>query len=256
MINNNLNNYKGIILAGGKGTRLYPLTKVVSKQLLPIYDKPMIMYPLETLIRAGIKDILIITNPSDKTIFQDLLGDGSQYDCNIYYEIQNKPEGIAQAFIIAKDWLEDSNCILILGDNIFLKGNISNKLEKAMDNNKGATLFAYEVEDASSYGVINMSDDGAVASIVEKPENPESNYAVTGLYAYDNSVVKKAISLKPSDRGELEITDINNKYMLENSVDVTILPKDSFWLDAGTIDSLLEASNLIKKIKEQGEDLF
>ena len=250
------NKYKGIILAGGKGTRLHPLTQVVCKQLLPVYDKPMIFYPIETLVRAGIKEILIITNPDEMEIFNRLIGDGSEHDCKIEYTIQPKPEGIAQAFLIASDWLNGSAATLILGDNIFLQGNISNVLQKALKENIGSTIFAFEVENPNSYGVIEIDKNGNIKSLEEKPVKPKSNWAVTGLYIYDNNVVKEAKTIVPSDRNELEITSLNNIYIDNNNMKVVFLSKYSFWLDAGTIDSLLEASNLVKKLRDSGEDIF
>ncbi len=245
-------NYKGIILAGGKGTRLSPLTKVISKQLLPVYDKPMIFYPIETLVRSGIKEILIITTPEDRDIFKSLIGDGSIFDCSITFSVQEKPEGIAQAFLIAENWLLDSPSVLILGDNIFLKGDISNLIKKSLISNEGATIFAYNVDDPSRYGVVNFNSNRKVLNIDEKPLNPKSNWAVTGLYIYNNAAVKEVRNLKPSKRGELEITDLNNIFLKKYDMNVVFLPKDSYWLDAGTIDSLLEAGNLVKNIKDKG----
>ena len=245
-------NYKGIILAGGKGTRLSPLTKVVSKQLLPIYDKPMIYYPIETLVRSGIEEILIITTPEDKDIFEDLIGDGSIFNCKITFTTQEKPEGIAQAFLIAENWLSDSPSVLILGDNIFLKGNISNLIRKSLTKNNGATIFAYSVDDPSRYGVVNLGSNDEVLAIEEKPQKPKSTWAVTGLYIYNNLATKEVKNLKPSKRGELEITDLNNIFLKKYQMDVVFLPKNSYWLDAGTINSLLEAGNLVKKLKDKG----
>ena len=248
--------YKGIILAGGQGTRLLPITKVVSKQLLPVYDKPMIFYPLLTLVKSGIKEILIITNPSDEHIFSELLGNGSDFDCSITYKTQKKPEGIAQAFLIAEEWLGDSNSILILGDNIFANGNISKNLKHAMSNNQGSTIFAYKVQNPNRYGVLNITSDNKLISVVEKPKNPPSNWAVTGLYVYDKTVVEKTKKLKPSERNELEITDLNNIYINDDKMNIFYLPEDSFWMDAGTKDSLLEASILIKTLSDKGLDIF
>ena len=250
------NNFKGIILAGGRGTRLHPLTEVVSKQLLPVYDRPMIFYPIEVLVNAGIKDILIITNPEEKVIFQRLIGNGSPYGCKIDYNIQPKPEGIAQAFLIASEWLNGSPATLILGDNIFLKGNISNLLKNAIKENVGSTVFAYQVDNPNRYGVIELDNKGSIKSLEEKPENPKSDWAVTGLYVYDNNVVKHAKTLIPSKRNELEITSLNNIYINNDIMKVVFLPKDSYWLDAGTIDSLLDASNIVKSLKHSSGDIF
>jgi glucose-1-phosphate thymidylyltransferase len=251
-----IDNFKGIILAGGKGTRLHPLTEVVSKQLLPVYDRPMIFYPIEVFVKAGIKDILIITNPEEKIIFERLIGNGSQYDCKIDYDTQPKPEGIAQAFLIASDWLNGSPATLILGDNIFLKGDISNLLKNAIKENIGSTVFAYQVDNPNRYGVIEIDNEGSIKSLEEKPENPKSDWAVTGLYVYNNKVVELTKTLKPSKRNELEITSLNNIYIKKDEMKVVFLPKDSFWLDAGTIDSLLDASNIVKKLKHTSGDIF
>lgn len=251
-----IDNFKGIILAGGKGTRLHPLTEVVSKQLLPVYDRPMIFYPIEVFVKAGIKDILIITNPEEKIIFERLIGNGSQHDCKIDYDIQPKPEGIAQAFLIASDWLNGSPATLILGDNIFLKGGISNLLKNAIKENIGSTVFAYQVDNPNRYGVIEIDNEGSIKSLEEKPENPKSDWAVTGLYVYNNKVVELTKTLKPSKRNELEITSLNNIYIKKDEMKVVFLPKDSFWLDAGTIDSLLDASNIVKKLKHTSGDIF
>ena len=251
-----MNNCKGIILAGGRGTRLHPLTEVVSKQLLPVYDMPMIFYPIEILVKAEIKDILIITNPEEKEIFQRLIGNGSQYGCNIDYDVQPRPEGIAQAFLIAAKWLNGSCATLILGDNIFLKGNISNLLKNAIKKNIGSTIFAYQVDNPNRYGVIEIDNKGSIKSLEEKPDNPKSNWAVTGLYVYDSNVVKEAKTLIPSSRNELEITALNNIYIEKNIMEVVLLPKDSYWLDAGTKDSLLDASNLVRELKNSEENIF
>ena len=229
---------KGIILAGGKGTRLHPVTYVVSKQLLPVYDKPMIYYPLSTLMLAGIKNILIITSPEDKDLFFKLLGDGSKYGIKINYAIQNKPEGIAQAFIIGKKFIEESNVALILGDNLFHGDN---------------SIFAYPVSDPERYGVVEFNSLGKALSIEEKPKKPKSKFAITGLYFYDNSVIEKAEKLKPSKRGELEITDLNKLYMKEGKLQVEIMNRGMTWLDTGTLDSLHEASSYIRTLeKRQG----
>jgi glucose-1-phosphate thymidylyltransferase len=216
----------------------------------------MIFYPIEVFVKAGIKDILIITNPEEKIIFERLIGNGSQYDCKIDYDIQPKPEGIAQAFLIASDWLNGSPATLILGDNIFLKGDISNLLKNAIKENIGSTVFAYQVDNPNRYGVIEIDNEGSIKSLEEKPENPKSDWAVTGLYVYNNKVVELTKTLKPSKRNELEITSLNNIYIKKDEMKVVFLPKDSFWLDAGTIDSLLDASNIVKKLKHTSGDIF
>lgn len=249
-------NYKGIILAGGKGTRLYPITKAISKQLLPVYDMPMVYYPLQTLTNAGLKEILLITNPENLDLYKSLLGQGEDFNVSISYEIQNEPKGIAQAIQIAQDWLAGSNCVLVLGDNLFLAGDTSKKLEIAMQKNKGAYIFGYKVNDPSRYGVVLFDDNKSVVNIEEKPEKPKSNWIVTGLYVYDNNVVKYANDLKPSNRGELEITDLNNLYLDKSSLEIELIEEKSFWLDAGTKDSLLEASNIVKELKDKNIKLF
>ena len=233
---------KGIILAGGSGTRLYPLTKVISKQLLPVYDKPMIYYPLSTLILAGIKDILIISTPRDILMFQDLLGDGNDFGVNLKYEIQQEPNGLAEAFIIGETFIGGDSVCLILGDNIFNGGNLLSILEKCSKLTEGATIFGYLVDDPKSFGVVEFDDKFNVLSIEEKPEKPKSNYIVPGLYFYDNDVIKIAKSIKPSDRGELEITSINNEYLIANKLKVEILDKDVAWFDAGTFENLKKGS--------------
>ena len=240
---------KGIILAGGSGTRLYPLTKVISKQLLPVYDKPMIYYPLSTLILAGIKDILIISTPRDILMFQDLLGDGNDFGVNLKYEIQQEPNGLAEAFIIGETFIGGDSVCLILGDNIFNGGNLLSILEKCSKLTEGATIFGYLVDDPKSFGVVEFDDKFNVLSIEEKPEKPKSNYIVPGLYFYDNDVIKIAKSIKPSDRGELEITSINNEYLIANKLKVEILDKDVAWFDAGTFENLKKASPKSRKTR-------
>ena len=238
---------KGIVLAGGFGTRLHPLTKVVSKQLLPVYDKPMVLYPIETLTKAGIDDLLVITNPDDKILFERLLEDFNT-DLSITFAVQNYPNGIAEALIIAKDWLNNEGCALILGDNIFLSDNINDCLKNALLKENGATIFGFHVNDPSRYGVIEFKNN-KVLSIEEKPKNPKSNWAATGLYVFDSSVYERALALKPSDRGEIEITDLNISYLKDENLNLSLLDKDSYWLDAGTFESLLEAGTLVKKLK-------
>ena len=244
---------KGIILAGGSGSRLYPITKVTSKQLIPVYDKPMIYYPLSTLMLAGIKDILIITTPHDNENFKELLGNGSQFGINIKYKIQSKPEGIAQAFLIAEDFIDNSSVTLILGDNLFHGDFFVNKLQKSYLLNEGASIFAYSVVDPERYGVVEFDSKGIAFNIEEKPKNPKSKFAITGLYFYDNTVVEKAKKIKPSQRGELEITDLNKMYMKEGKLIVEKMNRGMTWLDTGTTDSLHEASSYIRSLeKRQG----
>ena len=243
---------KGIILAGGSGTRLYPLTMVTSKQLLPIYDKPMIYYPMSVLMNAGIKDILIISTPSDTPRFRELLGDGKQFGVNLSYEVQEKPEGLAQAFIIGADFIGSDSVCMILGDNIFHGHGLTKRLKNAVlnaESGKGATVFGYYVDDPERFGIVEFNKEGKAISIEEKPEHPKSNYCVTGLYFYDNKVVDYAKNLKPSKRGELEITDINRLYLEDNNLNVELLGRGFTWLDTGTHESLVDATNFVKTVE-------
>lgn len=247
---------KGIILAGGSGTRLYPLTKAVSKQILPLYDKPMIYYPLSVLMLAKIREVLIISTPRDLPVFKELLGDGTFLGMKFEYKVQEKPRGLADAFIVGKDFIGNDDVAMVLGDNIFYGQSFTNTLTRAAEsikNNKGAVIFGYYVKDPTAYGVVEFNKDGKVLGIEEKPQEPKSNYAVPGLYFYDNSVVQIAENVKPSKRGEIEITAVNNEYLKQGKLNVELLGRGMAWLDTGTYDGLLEASNFIATIqKRQG----
>lgn len=242
---------KGIILAGGSGSRLHPMTQVVSKQLMPVYDKPMIYYPLSTLMQAGIREILIITTPEDAAVYEALLGDGKKWGLDICYRQQPKPEGLAQAFLIGEDFIGDSRVCLVLGDNIFYGNRIEDTLKSAVEQKEGASVFAYYVTDPERYGVVELDEQNNAIGLEEKPENPKSHYAVTGLYMYDNDVVDIAKSIKPSPRGELEITDVNKVYLERKALKVELFDRGTAWLDTGTIQSLLDAANFIRVLEER-----
>ena len=244
-------NYKGIILAGGSGSRLHPLTSTVSKQLMPIYDKPMIYYPLATLMLAGIRDILIITTPRDQAAFADLLGDGQRWGLTIQYTVQPSPDGLAQAFVLGEEFIGSDPCALVLGDNIFYGGGFTDSLQSAAQRSEGASVFAYYVQDPERYGVVNFDARGIAQDIEEKPAKPKSHYAVTGLYFYDNDVVDIAKQIAPSERGELEITDVNKVYLERDALHVEVMSRGTAWLDTGTHNSLLDAANFIRVVEER-----
>ena len=243
--------YKGIILAGGSGTRLHPLTTTVSKQLMPVYDKPMIYYPLATLMQSGIRDVLVITTPRDQLAYADLLGDGSQWGIRIQYTVQASPDGLAQAFLLGEDFIGQSPVCLVLGDNIFYGAGFTSKLRRAAQRTEGASVFAYDVHDPERYGVVEFDAEGRAIGIEEKPKAPRSHYAVTGLYFYDNDVISVAKGITPSARGELEITDVNRHYLEQGSLQVELMGQGTAWLDTGTHQSLLDAGNFIRVIEER-----
>ncbi|MEM6484708.1 MAG: glucose-1-phosphate thymidylyltransferase RfbA [Pseudomonadota bacterium] len=247
----NSKKHKGIVLAGGSGTRLHPLTSTVSKQLMPVYDKPMIYYPLATLMEAGIRDVLIITTPRDQLAFRNLLGDGARWGINLSYTVQPSPDGLAQAFLLGEDFIGGSPVSLVLGDNIFYGEGFSSSLARAAKQDSGATVFAYYVNDPERYGVVNFDAEGVAQGIEEKPESPRSHYAVTGLYFYDNDVIHIAKDIKPSSRGELEITDVNLAYLQQKKLRVEVMSRGTAWLDTGTHNSLLDAANFIRVVEER-----
>ena len=242
---------KGIILAGGSGTRLYPVTKAISKQITPIYDKPMIYYPLSVLMLAGIKDILVISTPRDVLVFEELLGNGNDFGLNISYAVQEKPNGLAEAFLIGEKFIGNDSCALVLGDNIFYGHGFTGMLKEAESRKTGATIFGYYVNNPKDFGVVEFDENGKAVSLEEKPQNPKSNYAIPGLYFYDNTVVEKAKKVKPSKRGELEITTLNEMYLNEGTLNVVSMGRGMAWLDTGTYDGLLEASNFVKTIQSR-----
>ena len=242
---------KGIVLAGGKGTRLYPITKAVSKQILPIYDKPLVYYPISVLMLAGIRDVLIISTPADIGDYEDLLGDGKKLGMNFCYKVQDKPRGLADAFIVGEEFIEDDDVCLVLGDNVFYGPDMTTMLKRTIERNEGATVFGYPVKDARSFGVVEFDDDGNVISIEEKPEKPKSNYAVPGLYFYDNSVVEIAKNVEPSARGEIEITSINNEYLRRGKLRVTLMRRGMAWLDTGTPDGMLKAAEFVEAVQSR-----
>lgn len=242
---------KGIVLAGGKGTRLYPITKAVSKQILPIYDKPLVYYPISVLMLAGIRDVLIISTPADIGDYEDLLGDGKKLGMNFCYKVQDKPRGLADAFIVGEEFIGDDDVCLVLGDNVFYGPDMTTMLKRTIERNEGATVFGYPVKDARSFGVVEFDDDGNVISIEEKPEKPKSNYAVPGLYFYDNSVVEIAKNVEPSARGEIEITSINNEYLRRGKLRVTLMRRGMAWLDTGTPDGMLKAAEFVEAVQSR-----
>ena len=242
---------KGIVLAGGKGTRLYPITKAVSKQILPIYDKPLVYYPISVLMLAGIRDVLIISTPADIGDYEDLLGDGKKLGMNFCYKVQDKPRGLADAFIVGEEFIGDDDVCLVLGDNVFYGPDMTTMLKRTIERNEGATVFGYPVKDARSFGVVEFDDDGNVISSEEKPEKPKSNYAVPGLYFYDNSVVEIAKNVEPSARGEIEITSINNEYLRRGKLRVTLMRRGMAWLDTGTPDGMLKAAEFVEAVQSR-----